>query len=157
MFVKILIYLATIVGAIVFSGLFIVLFGNSLQVHCARPAGENATCKISKALLGRYPLTSRTVTDIVKVKEDDSCDPDCSYRALLISSSGESVPVNDVYTDQGPVVEQIDAINAFLGGQTDTFEYAEDTPWWVVELSAGLGLMIIVILTVNFITRLVKG
>ena len=156
MLVRFLIYLATILGAIVFSGLFIVLFGNSLQVQCARPAGGNPTCKISKALLGKYPLTSRTIIDIVDVKEDESCDPDCSYRALLISSSGESVPVNDVYTDQGPVVNQIDAMKAFLGGQTDSFEYAEDTPWWVVELSAGLGLMIIVILTVSFIARLVK-
>jgi len=158
MFTKILIYLAILVGVIAFFGLFIVLFANSLEVQCARTPDGNPTCKISKALLGKVPLTSHTVTDIVSVKEDESCDAEsgCSYRALLITSSGQSVPVNDVYTDAGPVQEQMDAINAFLSGQTNSFDYAEDVPWWVVALIGGLGLMTVLILAVSFVSQLLK-
>ena len=155
MFTRFLIYLAIVVGALAFSALFVVIFGNSLEVHCARSTDGSSTCKFSKALLGKYPLTSRTVTGIVDVKSDESCDADsgCSYRALLVTSSGQSVPLNDVYTDEGPVEKQMDGLSAFLNGQTDSFDYVEDVPWWVVELSVGLGLMTILIASFNFVSR----
>jgi hypothetical protein len=158
MLAKFLIYLATVVGAIAFAALFIVIFGNSLEVQCARSTDGSSTCKISRALLGKYPLTSSTVTGIVDVKRDESCDAEdgCSYRALLVTSSGQSVPLNDVYTDDAPVEKQMDAISAFLHGRTDSFDYVEDMPMWVVELSVGLGLMTILIVSVNFIAQLLK-
>ncbi len=158
MFTKIIIYLVIVVGALAFSALFVVLFGNSLEVHCARLSDGTLTCTISKALLGKYPLTSHSITGIVDVKSDESCDAEsgCSYRALLVTSNGQSVPLNDVYTDEGPVEKQMDAVSSVLNGQTDTFDYAEDVPWWVVELSVGLGLMTILIVSVNFVAQLVK-
>ena len=128
MLAKFLIYLATVVGAIAFAALFIVIFGNSLEVQCARSTDGSSTCEISRALLGKYPLTSQTVTGIVDVKRDESCDAEdgCSYRTLLVTSSGQSVPLNDVYTDAAPVEKQMDSISAFLDGQTDSFDYARE-------------------------------
>ena len=92
------------------------------------------------------------------MKRDESCDAEdgCSYRTLLVTSSGQSVPLNDVYTDAAPVEKQMDSISAFLDGQTDRFDYVEDMPLWVVELSGGLGLMIILIVSVNFIAQVLK-
>jgi len=100
-----LIHLVMMAGVLAFAGLFILLFGNSLDVSCIRLPGQNAVCTFSKALLGQIPVSTRTVADVVDVEKDRSCDGDCSYRALLGTSSGQKAAVNEVFTEQGPVLK----------------------------------------------------
>ena len=156
MFQKILIYLAMMLGVLAFSGLFIVLFGNSHEVYCVRPTGQNPVCRISTALLGRIPMSTRAIADVVDVQQEKSCDSDCAYRAVLVTASGQRVPVNEVYTDRGPVSDQMTEIRAFLDGAAPTYVNEEDVPWWVVALSGGLGLIGAAVLAFNFFAGLSK-
>lgn len=153
---KILIYLAMMVGVLAFSGLFIVIFGNSHEVYCVRPAGQNPVCKISTALLGRIPTSSRAVSDVVDGQEEKSCDSDCAYRAVLVTSSGQRQPVNNVFTEGGPVLDQITQIRGFLDGGAPTYVYEEGVSWWVVALSGGVALIGVPVLTINLIGSFLK-
>ena len=130
------------------------LIANSLSVTCVRPPGRNPVCKISKALLGTIPRSMRIVDDVTAIQKDRSCDDGCSYRALLITSSGASVPLNDVYTDEAPVTQQVASFSSFLDGTTPTYEDVEPVPWWVVALIGGLGGMELIWLAVSFVRGL---
>src|SRR5574340_270035 len=139
---RVLTYLAVMIGMIMFSGLFIFIFVNSLQVSCVRTAGADPTCRITTILLGQYPISSRVVTGVTQARMDETCDDGCSYRALLVDSAGDVYPVNEVYTDEGIPRRQLEALRAFLSnpGQT-ALEYTEPVQWWVVLLIGGLDLI----------------
>jgi hypothetical protein len=137
-----------------FLALFGVIFANSLTISCIRPPGRNPECRMSKALLGTIPMSTRAVTDIVDVQEDETCDDGCTYRAVLITSNRESYPVNDVYTDEGPVQEQIASIQAFLHGTNPTYERAEPVSWWIVLVLGGIGVMVVGMLGANLVRDL---
>jgi hypothetical protein len=151
---RILTYLAILAGSLLFWGMFVYLFANSLSVTCIRPPGRNPVCKISKAVLGTIPRSLHVVDDITAIEKDRSCDDGCSYRALLITSSGASVPLNEVYTDEAPVTEQIASFRSFLDGTATTYEAEEPVPWWVVVLIGGLGGMELTWLAVSFVRGL---
>jgi hypothetical protein len=153
---RILVHLAMAIGVVAFSGLFILLFGNRLDVTCIRPAGQNAVCKISKALLGEFPTSTRAVSDVVDVEQDRSCDDGCTYRTVLVTSSGQRVPVNDVFTDQGPVIEQMSQIRNFLDGVAPAYEYTLEVPSWVVPLMGGLGLVGLAAVGISFVAGFLK-
>ena len=151
---RILVYLAVLSGSLLFWCLFIFLFANSLSVTCIRPPGRNPACKISKALLGTVQISVRTVDDVTGIERDRTCDEGCSYRALLITSSGASVPLNDVYTDEAPVTKQIASFRSFLDGTAPTYEDTAPVPWWVVALVGALGGIELVWLAVSFVRGL---
>jgi hypothetical protein len=139
---RILIYLAVMIGMILFSGLFIVIFANSLQVSCVRSNGQHPMCRITTVLLGQYPTSSRVVTDVTRAQMDENCDDGCSYRAVLVDSNGDEYPVNEVYTDESIPRRQLDALRAFLSNaEQTTLEYTEPVQWWVVALIGGLDLI----------------
>lgn len=148
---RIFIYLAILSGSLLFWGLFVYLFANSLSVTCVHPPGRNPVCNISKALLGAIPRSTRIVDDITAIEKDRSCDDGCSYRAVLITSSGASVPLNEVYTDEAPVTQQITSFRSFLDGTTLTYEHVQPVPWWLVGLIGALGGMELIWLVVTFV------
>jgi hypothetical protein len=154
---RILIYLALVAGVIAFSGLFVLVFGNSLEVSCARETGQAPNCRITRLLLGRVPVSNHDVLGVTDIQLDEDCDDGCSYRAVLVTASGEGVPLNPVYTDRGPVMRQIDAFETYLSGTGSSLQYEEPVPWWVVALIGGLGLMGIAILAVNFLRESFLG
>jgi hypothetical protein len=148
---KILIYLSVLLGIVAFAGLFIILFGNSTEIYCVRAADGYPACRITKVLLGKVPVSTRTITDVTDVQLDESCDDGCSYRAVLVSANGRSTPVNDVYTDRGPVLEQIDGMRDFLEGTASSYQRVEPVPWWVVALTGGMAIVGMVLLALNFV------
>jgi hypothetical protein len=154
--IRTLIHLIILLGILAFCGLFIILLDNSLDVYCIHPADQNAACKISKAFMGRYPVSTRALVDVVDVQKDRSCDDDCSYRALLVTSSGQKVPVNNVFTDEGPVLEQMASIRAFLDGAEQSFEYKTEAPGWVLTVFGGLGLVGALSVVISFAAGLKK-
>jgi hypothetical protein len=145
------IYLGLLAGVAVFAGLFVVIFGNSTKVECARDAGQAPNCRITKSLLGQVQVSSRDILGVTDIQLDRSCDDGCSYRAVFVTAGGEGVPLNDVYTDQGPVMKQMEAFSGFLNGGGTAFEYEEPVPWWVVALTGGMGLIGMAVLAVNFV------
>lgn len=138
---RVLIYLAVLAGITLFSAVFILIFASSLQVSCVRPDGQSATCRITTILLGRYPMSSRVVAGVTDARMEENCDDGCSYRALLINADGDSVPVNDVFTDEAIPRRQIDALRGFLRSGQPNLEYTEPVQWWVVALVGGLDLV----------------
>jgi hypothetical protein len=155
---RILKYLLMMAGTVVFFGLFVFIFGNSTELTCARLASENPTCKINRLFLDRYQVSSRIVENVTDVEIDESCDEDgCSYRAVLYTAGGENFPVNDVYTDRGPVRKQVAEIESFLASDASSYQMKLPIPWWVMFLLGGLGIMVVVILAISFIRETIRG
>ena len=149
---RILIYLAMVLGVAAFAGLFAVIFGNSTEVSCRRVDGQRPGCQITRALLGRYPISSQTVSDVTDVELDRDCDDGCTYRALLVSSNGQKVPVNPVSTDDFDGVHmQIEGIGTFLAGNAPSYRLEVPVAWWVVWLTGGLGVVGLFVLALNFV------
>lgn len=144
-------YLAVIAGMALFSGLFIVLFANSVETSCVREATGEVNCRITRKLLGRFPLGTRDVLGITDVRIEEDCDDGCSYRLLLITSGGQSTPLNDVYTDRGPVRRQQEAFSGFLAGTETSFAYKEPVMWWVIFLVGGMDLVATAFIVWNFL------
>jgi len=150
---RILIYLAVMAGIVTVSGLLIVIFGNSIEVSCARAGGQAPNCRITKVLLGQVPVSSLDVPGVIDVQPDETCDDGCSYRAVLLTSGGSAVPVNDVYTDYDIVMRQIEAIGGFLDGTAGTFAYVEPVQWWVVVMVLGMDLAGAIFVVVRFLNE----
>lgn len=154
---RILKYLLMIAGTVVFFGLFVVIFGNSIELTCARVAGQNPTCKISRMFLGRYQISSRIVENVTDVEVEEDCDDGCSYRPVLYTAGGQGVPLNDVYTDHGPVRRQVDDIDGFLASDASSYQMTIPVPWWVMVLLGGMGGVTVAVLAISFIREAMRG
>lgn len=154
---NVLVYLGVAAGIAAFSALFVLIFGNSIEVHCLREAGREPNCRITRRLLGQVPLSNRDVLGVTAVQMDETCDDGCSYRAILVTSAGEGVPVNDVYTDRDIVLRQMDALEGFLGDTQPSFQYEEPVPWWVVGMILVMGLVGLAVVAGNFLRRVRAG
>jgi hypothetical protein len=155
---RVLVYLAVMTGIALISSLLILAFGNSIQISCERSVDKNPTCRITTILLGKWLTSSHTVAGVTGVQMEEDCDDDgCSYRALLETSSGTSVPVNEVYTDEAVAQRQIEALQGFLGSTQSTFEYTEPVQWWAVVLLIGMDLVGAAIVVGNFLREAMRG
>jgi len=154
---RILKYLLMIAGTVAFFGLFVVIFGNSTELTCARVAGENATCRINRLFLGRYQVSSRTVGNVTDAEIEEDCDDGCSYRPVLYTADGQGIPLNDVYTDWGPVKKQVDDIDSFLSSGAASYEMKIPVPWWVMVLVGGMGGVAAAVLAISFIRETMRG
>lgn len=155
---NVLIYLAVIGCMLACTGLFVFLFANSTEVQCVREAGREPDCRITKKFLGQTQISNRDVLGVTSVRMNESCDEDgCSYRAELVTSTGRSVPVNDVYTDRGTVARQIDAFAGFLDGTDDSFEYVQPVAWWVVIMLVGMDLVAFGFVAAHFLRSMRGG
>jgi hypothetical protein len=154
---NVLTYIAVTAGIVAFSALFVLIFGNSIEVQCLREAGREPACRITRKLLGQMPLSNRDVLGVTAVRMDETCDDGCSYRAELVTSTGESVPLNDVYTDRGIVLRQMDALEAFLDGTDPSFEYEEPVPWWVIGMILAMDLIGLAVVVWSFLRSARNG
>ena len=95
---------------------------------------------------------------VIDVQMDENCDEDgCHYRAVLVTSTGQSVPVNHVYTDRGIARRQVDAFEEFLGGTNQSFEYVEPVPWWVVIMILAMDMFGVVFMAAHFLRSAREG
>jgi len=151
---KIIIFLATLFGSLCFGLLFVVIFVNATEVDCRLQADETYTCKSRTLLLGQIQTFTRETTDIVDIKiERDSCDDGCSYRAEFVTAQGSQVPLSEVYTDEGPVVQQVNELRPQLTQREEAITYRAEPPWWVLLLVGGLTLMSMLLSPLVFLRR----
>ena len=139
---RIIPFLAMFVGSLCFGLLFIVIFMNSTDINCSRQANETYTCNFKTLFFGRVQIRERQVDGIVDIiKERDSCSDGCGYRAEFVTSSGEQEPLSSVWTDEGPVLEQVNTIGSQMDAGAEEITYHKDPPWWVLYLVGGLTVM----------------
>jgi hypothetical protein len=139
---RLVIFFATSVGALCFGLIFIVIFVNATEVDCTLQSDDSYMCQIRTLLLGRVQIFERHVEDIVDITiVDDGCSDGCSYRAEFIRSDGQQVPLSEVYTDRGPVLQQVNGIRAQMDRHVERMTYTMEPPWWVLWLVGGLALM----------------
>jgi hypothetical protein len=151
---KFLLWLSTCVISIAFGLLFVVIFVNSTEVNCRLQSDESYTCQIRTLLLGKVQLRDRHVEHVVDIKmERDSCDDGCSYRAEFVTAEGKQVPLSEVYTDQAPVLEQVNTLGSQMNRQEDRIVYKSDPPWWTLILIGGLTLMLLLLSPLVFLQR----
>lgn len=135
-------FFLAMLGTLVFMAFFFFIFANSVEMVCKDQGDDIFTCQIEKKLLGRWTTSQRTVDGVISARVAEDCNDGCSYRVELITRSGGSEPFDDVYTDQEPMVQLAEKINARIK-QNDgpSFSIREEMQWWVVLLLLGLGLM----------------
>jgi len=158
MFRKIFVNLMIMAGIVCFAAIFLFIFGNSIDLKCLRTQNQGIACQINKEFLGKFPVSSRIVTNVTDVQNDENCDNDgCSYRPILVTSSGDTVPVNDVYTDGGPVSQQVSQISSFIQSDQSNFELKLNTPWWVIIMIGSFALIGLVIVFFSMINSIIKS
>ena len=74
-----------------------------------------------------------------------------------MTSAGDIVPVNNVYTDGGPVSQQVSQISGFIQSNEPSFELKLDMPWWVIILIGGLGLMGWIIVFISMVSGVMRA
>src|SRR5687768_8585090 len=130
----------SMLGTVLFFGLFLFIFANSVEMVCERQSNGTLTCSIEKKFLDQVTTSRQTIDGVTGAFVAESCDSDgCSYRTELSTSNGGSVPFNDVYTDYDD--EKANQINAFIKSSDSSFSLKEPVQLWVVLLIGGLGLM----------------
>ena len=128
-------------------------------MSCQRQLDRSYKCLIETRLFGRLTTSSRLVVGVTGARTEESCDNEgCAYRTDLITPGGGSTPFNDVFTDNGPVVQNTDRINTYLR-QSDSTQFSVDDPvqLWVLLLIGGLGIMGLVIEVVMILAELFKS
>jgi hypothetical protein len=139
---RIIPFLAMFMGSLCFGLLFILIFMNSTDINCHRQANETYTCQFKTLFFGRVQIREREIENIVDiVKERDICDDGCSYRAEFVTSEGDREPLSSVWTDEGPVLEQVNTIGSQMDAGVVQITYHNDPPWWVLYLVGGLTAM----------------
>ena len=58
-----------------------------------------------------------------------------------MTGSGRQEPLSVVYTDEGPVLEQVNTIGSQMDSGAERIDYRSDPPWWVLYLVGGLTVM----------------
>ena len=150
---RIIPFLAMFFGSLCFGLLFIVIFMNSTDVNCVRQANETYTCHFKTLFFGKVQVREREVENITDiVKERDSCDDGCSYRAEFVTSNGRQEPLSVVYTDEGPVLEQVNTIGSQMHSGAEQIDYRSDPPWWVLYLVGGLTVMSMLLSPLMFLS-----
>src|ERR1051325_11391110 len=151
---RILIALSISVGSLVFGLIFVVIFVNANEVNCVLKSDHSNTCQIRTLLLGKIPTFTKRVEHIVDITlQRDSCDDGCSYRAEFVTAEGNQVPLSEVYTDKGPVLEQVDTLGSQMNRQVDRISYTANPPWWVLLLISGLTVMMVLMSPLSLLRR----
>jgi len=125
-----------------FGLLFIVIFMNAREINCTRQPDQTYTCQFKTLFFGKYQMGDRTVANITQIiKQRDSCDGGCAYRAEFVTNDGKHEPLSSVWTDEGPVLEQVNTIGSQMDSGAQQISYRADPPGWVLYLIGGLTLM----------------
>jgi hypothetical protein len=137
-----LLFLSILFGSLCFALVFVLIFVNSTEVDCTLQSDESYTCQIRTLLFGKVQTFKRNVDHVVDIKvADDGCFDGCGYRAEFVTSDGSQVPLSEVYTDEGPVSRQVDALGSQFDRRLERITYTVEPPWWVLFLVGGLTLM----------------
>ena|SRR5690349_1909990 len=149
---KILPFLGIFFGSLCFGLLFIAIFMNTTDVTCDRQGDQTYTCHFRTLFFDKIPISEREIEGVVDiVKERDSCSDGCGYRAEFVTADGDQEPLSSVWTDEGPVLEQVNSIGSQIDARAQQINYHTDLSWWVLYLVGGLTLMAMLLSPLIFV------
>jgi len=145
---KLFLYILILGGSLVFFSIFVLVFLNGTALHCVQQPDQTYTCTAQTLLLGKFPTFNRQIEQVTGARTaSDDCNDGCSYRTEFTQADGSSTPLNEVYSDKGPVERQTNELNSLLKNDKAEFDYYRKPLWWVAYLIGGLFLMEFVMLT----------
>ena len=133
--------------SVAFFGVMLFLFGQTTRVECQHLEPALASCSVSSVVLGVLPLPGWKLDQVVSARVEEDCNDGCTYRTDLVTRSGQSRPVSEVWTDE-------EAADNAMAAQINDFIVSTDAPAlvvtkppaaWVIWLLGGLGVMSLVI------------
>lgn len=149
---KLVIFFMTFFGSLCFGLIFVVIFVHSTQLNCLRQTAGVYTCQIRTLFLGKIPVFQHDVQNVtgIAIAEDDSADG-TSYRAEFSTANGPSVPLSEIWTDYGPVSQQVSAIGSQMDRGAAQVSYVDNSPGWVLILIGGLTILGILLSPLSFL------
>jgi hypothetical protein len=149
---KTLTFLTICFGSLFLGMLFVLIFVNATEVNCRLQPDRSYTCQTRTLLLGKVQTFTGRIEHVVDITmQRDSCDDGCAYRAEFVSAEGRQEPLSQVYTDQAPVLQQVNTIRAQMNSHAEQISYKSDPPWWVLFLVGGLTLMAMLLSPLTFL------
>lgn len=144
--------------SVAFFGGLLFVFGQTIRVDCQHVEPTQVSCSVSSVVLGVLPLPGWKLDRVVKAQVEEDCNDGCTYRTVLVTTSGQSKPVSEVWTDE-------EAADNALAAQINDFIPAADAPElvvtkppaaWVIWLLAGLGGMSLAIEGIVWLAQLAR-
>ena len=156
---SIFILLLSMLGTLLFFGVFMFIFANSVVMRCDKQENKTFTCQIEKKLFDQVVTSKRVVKDVVSAAVVKSCDSDgCSYRVELMDTQGIGEPFDDVYTDSGPMKALAEQINTSIRrSDGPSFTVKSDLQWWLVIMLGVMSLVGLGVETLLIFRAVYKG
>lgn len=129
-----------------FAGMLFI-FGQTTRVDCRHTEPTGVSCSVSSVLLGLLPLPGWKLDQVVNAQVEEDCSDGCTYRTDLVTRTGQSRPLSDVWTDEEAADNAMAAqINDFIASAGVAALVVTKPPAaWVIWLLGGLGVMSLVI------------
>ena len=98
---------------------FLLVFGRSTILDCARVEARFVTCTKQTVLLGIVPMQLENIEGVQRAWVEENCDESCTYRVVL-ETERRTVPLTAYYTSAKQAKYAVaDQINDFLNsGET---------------------------------------
>ena len=140
---RIVVLFFSMLGTVLFFGVFMFIFANSVVMRCNKQQNGAFNCVVEKKLFDQLVTSRRVVKDVVSATVNQDCDSDgCSYRVELVDLNGIREPFDDVYTDSGPMKVLAEKINTSIKqGDGPSFSVKSDLQWWLVIMLGGMSLV----------------
>jgi len=106
---------------------FLLVFGRSAILDCARVEARLVTCTKQTVLLGIVPAQLENIDGLQRAWVEESCDESCTYRVVL-ETERRTVPLTPYYTSAKQAKYAIaDRINDFVDSRETTLHIQDGT------------------------------
>jgi hypothetical protein len=114
--------------------LVLYLVGQTATLKCIRAGETQSQCTLTTTWMKLSRLKEVTFSPLVSATTEESCDDDgCTYRVLLLSSTG-SLPLTSVYSSGYESKQKIaDQINAYVQNTDQkSLEIETNSGFWII-------------------------
>jgi hypothetical protein len=128
-------------------GLLVLFFlGQNDTLRCTRTGGTQVHCTLTTTWMNISRLKEVTFSSLISANTEENCDEDgCTYRVMLVTSSG-GLPLTNVYSSGYESKQKmVDQINSYLRTSDQrSLEIESSSGLWIVLpvffILVGIGL-----------------
>ena len=109
-------WLSSLLLAVILTVIGLLMFfmaGRATTLNCSRKDADTK-CLLTSNILNRYFQKEMSIPNLQSAYVEEDCSDDCSYRVILVTSSGEQPLTNTSDSDQTDKQHITDQINTFL-------------------------------------------